>query len=179
MGTMASQITSLTIVYSTVYSGADQRKHQSFASLAFVRGNHQWPVNSPHKWSVTRKMFPFVDVIMREVLKCHIYVRYCPSKFINVSKLHISSYSVCKNTVILKDIYSLMVCRKIARILGIYTNVSTTIHVLQYKLLFRSEIYHRGFENIITAYFNCSWHKHTQIMSSIFPNVICHRTEPW
>ena len=38
MGTTASQITSLTIVYSTVYSGADQRKHQSSASLAFVLG---------------------------------------------------------------------------------------------------------------------------------------------
>ena len=38
MGTMASQITSLTIVNSTIYSGADQRKHQSSASLAFVRG---------------------------------------------------------------------------------------------------------------------------------------------
>ena len=38
MGAMASQITSLTIVYSTVYSGADQSKHQSSASLAFVWG---------------------------------------------------------------------------------------------------------------------------------------------
>ena len=64
MSTMASQITSLTIVYSTVYSDADQRKHQSSASLAFVRGIHRWPVNSPHKWPVTRKMFPFGDVIM-------------------------------------------------------------------------------------------------------------------
>ena len=64
MGAMASQITSLTIVYSTVYSGADQSKHQSSASLAFVRGIHRWPVNSPHKWPVTRKMFPFDDVIM-------------------------------------------------------------------------------------------------------------------
>ena len=54
MGTMASQITSLTIVYSTVYSGADQRKHQSSASLAFVWGIHRGPVNSPHKWPVTR-----------------------------------------------------------------------------------------------------------------------------
>ena len=68
MGTMASQITRLTIVYTTVYSGADQRKHQSSASLAFVRGIHRWPVNSPHKWPVTRKMFPFDDVIMRAVL---------------------------------------------------------------------------------------------------------------
>ena len=65
MDTIASQITSLTIVYSTVYSGADQRKHQSSVSLAFVRGIHWGPENSPHKWPVTRKMFPFDDVIMR------------------------------------------------------------------------------------------------------------------
>ena len=64
MGTMASQINSLIIVYSTFYSGVDQRKHQSSASLAFVRGIHRWPVNSPHKWPVTRKMFPIDDVIM-------------------------------------------------------------------------------------------------------------------
>ena len=64
MGTMASQITSLTIVYSTGYSDADQRKHQSSASLAFVWGIHRGPVNSPHKWPVTRKMVPFDDVIM-------------------------------------------------------------------------------------------------------------------
>ena len=38
MGAIASQITSLTIVYSTVYSDADERKHQSSVSLAFVRG---------------------------------------------------------------------------------------------------------------------------------------------
>ena len=64
MGAIASQITSLTIVYSTVYSDADQRKHQCSALLAFVQGIHQGPVNSPHKWTVTRKMFPFDDVIM-------------------------------------------------------------------------------------------------------------------
>ena len=64
MGTMASQIISLTIVYSTNYSGADQRKHQSSASLAFVWRIHQWPVNSQHKWPVMWKMFPFDDVIM-------------------------------------------------------------------------------------------------------------------
>ena len=56
-GVMASQITSLTIIYSIVYSVADQRKHQSSASLAFVRGIRQSPVNSPHKWPVTRKCF--------------------------------------------------------------------------------------------------------------------------
>ena len=64
MGAMASQISSLTIVYSTVHSGADQRKHQSSASLAFVREIHRWPVNFPHKGPVTRKMFSFNDVIM-------------------------------------------------------------------------------------------------------------------
>ena len=56
MGTIASQITSLTIVYLPVYSDADQRKHQSSTSLAFVRGIHKGPV--------MRKMFPFDDVIM-------------------------------------------------------------------------------------------------------------------
>ena len=64
MGAMASQITSLTIVYSTAYLGADQSKHQSSASLVYVRGIHRSPVNSPHKWPVTRKMFPFDDIIM-------------------------------------------------------------------------------------------------------------------
>ena len=44
MCAMASQITSLTIVHSSVYSGADQIKHQSSTSLAFVRGIHRWPV---------------------------------------------------------------------------------------------------------------------------------------
>ena len=64
MSAMASQITSLTIVNSIVHSGADQRKHQSSASLVFVRGIHRSPVNSPHKWPVTWKVFPFDDVIM-------------------------------------------------------------------------------------------------------------------
>ena len=65
MGAIASQITSLTIVYRTVDSDADQREHQSFASLAFVWGIHRGPVNSPHKKPVTWKMFPFSDLIMR------------------------------------------------------------------------------------------------------------------
>ena len=67
MGAVASLITSLTIVYSIVYSDADQRKHQSSASLAFEWGIHWGPVNSPHKWPVMRKMFPFDDVIMQSV----------------------------------------------------------------------------------------------------------------
>ena len=71
MSSMAYQITSLTTVYPNVYSGADQRKHQSPASRAFVRGIHRWPVNSLHKWPVTWKMFPFDDIIM-----CFLYC-YC------------------------------------------------------------------------------------------------------
>ena len=61
---MASQITSLMIVYSTVYSDADQRKHQSSTWLAFVRGIHRWPLNSTHKGPVRWQMFPFDDVMM-------------------------------------------------------------------------------------------------------------------
>ena len=41
-------VTSLTIIYSTIYSGTDQRKHQSSAPLVFVGGIHRWHVNSPH-----------------------------------------------------------------------------------------------------------------------------------
>ena len=73
MSVMASQITSLIIVYSTVYLGTDQRKDQSSASLAFVRGIHWWPVNSPHKGQVTWKMFPLDDIIMSR----------CPSWFLH------------------------------------------------------------------------------------------------
>ena len=58
MSAMASQIISISTVCSAAYSGTHQRIHQSSASLAFVA------VDSPHKWPVTRKMFPFDDVIM-------------------------------------------------------------------------------------------------------------------
>ena len=95
---MASEITSASIVHSTVCSDADQRKHQSSASLAFVRGIHRRldclpnhlfrrrsrkisklcviglcegdsPVNSIHKGLTTRKMLPFYDVIMDDTLR--------------------------------------------------------------------------------------------------------------
>ena len=71
MSTMASRITGIWIVYSTLCSGADQRKHLSSdaASLAFVRGIHRSSVNSQEIGPVTRKMFPFDDVIM-SLCKC-------------------------------------------------------------------------------------------------------------
>ena len=68
MDTVASQITNLTIVYSTVYSDADQRKYQNSASLVFVRGIHRGPVNSLHEWPVTRKMFPFDGDIVYPIM---------------------------------------------------------------------------------------------------------------
>ena len=64
MSAMVSLIPSLTVVYSPFIQCVDQRIHQSSASLAFERGIHWWPVNSPHKGPVTRKMLPFDDVII-------------------------------------------------------------------------------------------------------------------
>ena len=81
LGAIESPITSLTIVYSTVYSDADQRKHQSSASLAFVRGIHRWPVNSTHKGPVTRKMFPFDDVIMDTDCSFNKYIIVSDTRF--------------------------------------------------------------------------------------------------
>ena len=72
MNTIASQITSLTVVYWIVFSDTDQRKHQSSVLLAFVREIHRSPVNSPHKEPVTRKMFPFDDVIMDKLTECQL-----------------------------------------------------------------------------------------------------------
>ena len=65
MSAMVSQITGVSIVFSTVCWGSCQRKHQSFASLAtFVSGIHWWPVGSPHKGPEALKMFLFDGVIM-------------------------------------------------------------------------------------------------------------------
>ena len=95
MSAMASQITSLTIVYSIIYSGADQRKHESFMiwkhqsslSLAFARGIHRWPLNSPNKGPVTRKMFPFDEVIMHQGQSEHILELLCQRKFFSCTGL--------------------------------------------------------------------------------------------
>ena len=64
MSMLESQTTCVSIVYSVVVSGDDQRKHQSSTSLASVCGIHQWPLNSLHKGTITWKMFAFDDVIM-------------------------------------------------------------------------------------------------------------------
>ena len=89
MTMLASQITSLTVVYSIVYSGVNQRKHQSSASLAFVRESHRGPVNFLHKWPVTRKMFPFDDVIMCRVNSPHEYIKNSFTTKANNKLVHI------------------------------------------------------------------------------------------
>ena len=105
MSAIASQTTSLTIVYSTVYSDAHQRKDQSSASLAFVRWIHRRPVNSAHKEPVTRKMFPFDYVIMVLLVCCQCRLVTCcivsvrvpfvldPCLFVNGH--HIKSFEFC------------------------------------------------------------------------------------
>ena len=102
MSRRVSQITSLTIVYSTVYSGANQRKNQSSTSLAFVQGIHRWLVNSPHKGSVTRKMFTFGDVIVLRALavtqlqrRCKVMLDYEHSRFKGNERSDVSSIFPC------------------------------------------------------------------------------------
>ena len=97
MSAMASQITSLTIVYSTVYRRRRSKKHQSSASLAFVRGIHRWPVNSPHKGPVTRKMFPFDDVIMYISISITFVVQV--TKYFDIFRMCVSLRSVSSNTI--------------------------------------------------------------------------------
>ena len=64
MDAIASQITSLTIVYSTFHSGADQSKHQSSASLAFVWGIQPGTGEFPAQMASNAENVPFDDVIM-------------------------------------------------------------------------------------------------------------------
>ena len=99
MGLIASQIISLTVVFSTFYSDADQRKHQNSASLAFVRAIRRGPVNSPHRWPVTRKMFPFDDAIM-------VWVGLHTSSFTQI----IQGYFSTNGTIISSHQYQLTHC---------------------------------------------------------------------
>ena len=93
MNTIASQITGASIVYSIVCSGEDQMKHQTSASLAFVRGIHRWQVNSSHKGPITRKMFPFDDVIMK--LKQLQYFLIVDLRISKLGHISISYLGIC------------------------------------------------------------------------------------
>ena len=97
MGAMASQITSLTIVYATVYSGADQRKHRNPASLAFVRGIHRWTVNSPHKRASNAENVSIDDDIM-----AFVFCLACRCNLLESTKnwQHVSVIQGCDMTII-------------------------------------------------------------------------------
>ena len=79
------------------FAAADQRKHQSSSPLPFVRGIHRWPLNSPHKWPVTRKMFPFDDVIIYVVVnfliawKIHVFSTFYAA--VKVKRLYFSTWN--------------------------------------------------------------------------------------
>ena len=89
MNAMAYQIISISIVCSTICSGADQRKHQSSASLAFVRGIHWSPVDSPHKGPVTRKCFHLMTSSWATNLLWHYILKF------GLRSRHRSTISVC------------------------------------------------------------------------------------
>ena len=115
MGAIVSQITGIPIVYWTVCSGPDQRKHQSSVSLAFVRGIHRWRVNSPHKWPVTLKMFSFDDVIMcyqsnnssvskrQRYTWCHTWIYSSTSSTATVQIIKLYMFQYWRLCVTLKD----------------------------------------------------------------------------
>ena len=96
MGTITSQITS-SWLFTQSFFQAEIKKHQSPASLAFVQGIHRWPVNSPHKGPITRKMLPFDDVIMKPLYtachgmesrcQCHCFVSRLMDNYVNVNKI--------------------------------------------------------------------------------------------
>ena len=139
---MASQIISLAILYSTVYSDADQGKHQSSASLAFLWGIHRWPVNSRHKGPVTRKIFPFDDVIMFpddpsayfNIKQMDIYVSDSASLFRDYSSLF------CRRNVSLRasSHHSLMHC--IQPVQGSYVTLRNDAYEFNYFSLFSNKI---------------------------------------
>ena len=149
MGAVASQITSPTIVYSTVHSGTDQRKHQSSVSLVFVRGIHRWPVNSPHKWPVTRKMFSFGDAIMTQRLPAIAPLDTIINCYMQEVSKH---YQVILKTVWYKLIYfkpqkgewGLSVIQKILSTFYVLSNIS---HLKALYLFFIRSTYRRKMDD--------------------------------
>ena len=129
MGAMASQITSITIVYSTVYSGADQRKYQSSASLAFLRGIYQSPVNSPHKGPVTRKLFPFGDVIMVS----HHTITLQSNDFLSVSSLNPVNWKPVNSKYLIYGIMYLIFYMYLMLFLTVTFDENTTVMMTQFN----------------------------------------------
>ena len=144
MNAMTYLIPAVSIDYSTVCSGADRRKHQIPASLAFVRGIHRWPVNYPHKGPVSRKKLPFDYVIMTGGMA----VRYATTNRAQLMNCtHAASISVphiCSSVKYIRQVYRQ--CPNYGTILHrtnneqIQTNTYTaylckqSIHLIQYNL---------------------------------------------
>ena len=102
---MASQSTGVSIVYSTVCAGADQRKHQRSASPAFMRGINRWPGNSPHKGLVRRKCFHLmtssciIDIRLDSVFSTYsiyagifLYLIWYLIPYIMLARIHVTKY---------------------------------------------------------------------------------------
>ena len=118
MSAMASQITGGSIICSiicgTICSGADQRKHQNSALLAFVRGIHRWPMVSPHKGLVTQKMFPFDDIMIYPSFVCVLvrpaWLRHCLHRRLSFWQLWVQSVTNCfQKDDVLVSVYEIMV----------------------------------------------------------------------
>ena len=141
MSAMTSQIT--TIIYSSVYSGADQRKHQSPASLAFVWGIHRWPVNSPHKGPVTRNMFRFDDVIMiwidADLIPIQIAPMHRSKQFwiLNPKYQHFvkSFENVCKTLAILVLSFDSGVKHVLIFLSSLSFNLKNPVHIFIFKTI--------------------------------------------
>ena len=133
MSMMASHITSVSIVYLTVCSGPAQRKHLNSASLAFVRRIHRWPVNSPHKGPVTRKMFPFDDVIM-------IFDKIS-NGFVSQSRLNLRCASITHPLLLnLADVWAVVLTIFLTT-WAIYFNSWMRIHSYWYRFIICAIIY--------------------------------------
>ena len=146
---MASQITNLTIVYSTVYSDADQKQYQSSASQAFVWGIHRWPVNSPHKWPVTRKFFPFYDVIMNVPNASITDCTGCSCSHTQYISMHIKCFNYRGITYKNQHLY--------AQLIFISFNLTSVLHIFRLRWTFSwIEIFvvvHSNILNISCFYF--------------------------
>ena len=165
MCAMASQITGASIVCSNVCSGAVQRKHQSSASLAFVRGIHRWPVNSPHKGPVMRKLFPFDDVIMMDwnvfgsgTARCYIWF----DKMI-IKKIASKGKSVCRGSdkmihdILLSFYQNLLNKNPIMSIVSVFLREFHPDCASFHYLLPLVQLSNIGLEWFIVKYYNNIW----------------------
>ena len=144
MSAMASLVTRVTIVYSTVCSGADQSQHQSSASLTFVRGIHQWPANAPLKGPVKRKILPFDDVIMTYNFRkmpfiCRLWIKVDKALQPLISS---HGYAMLHNSSMW-----IIVSPALIRKAGLFINVQMSLYVKVYMyimlLLWRTKIKYR------------------------------------